>query len=64
MMNDLSHPITPETTELDVEGMTCGGCARRVEKALAAVPGVAQAKVDLAATRAEVEFAADAQVDA
>ncbi|WP_186119738.1 heavy metal translocating P-type ATPase [Burkholderia gladioli] len=137
MMNDLSHPITPETTELDVEGMTCGGCARRVEtalaqlpgvisahvdlagktasvsavpevgaaslveaveragyraqvrargietavalrvtgmtcggcarrveKALAAVPGVAQAKVDLAATRAEVEFAADAEVDA
>ncbi|AJW95011.1 copper-translocating P-type ATPase [Burkholderia gladioli] len=49
---------------LRVTGMTCGGCARRVEKALAAVPGVAQAKVDLAATRAEVEFAADAQVDA
>ncbi|MEB2550958.1 heavy-metal-associated domain-containing protein, partial [Burkholderia gladioli] len=49
---------------LRVTGMTCGGCARRVEKALAAVPGVAQAKVDLAATRAEVEFATDAQVDA
>ncbi|WP_425122580.1 heavy metal translocating P-type ATPase [Burkholderia gladioli] len=49
---------------LRVTGMTCGGCARRVEKALAAVPGVAQAKVDLAATRAEVEFATDAEVDA
>ncbi|MEX3629554.1 MAG: heavy metal translocating P-type ATPase [Burkholderia sp.] len=49
---------------LRVTGMTCGGCARRVEKALAAVPGVAQAKVDLAATRAEVAFAAGAEVDA
>ncbi|MEX3527356.1 MAG: heavy metal translocating P-type ATPase [Burkholderia sp.] len=60
---------TAETTAaqavaLRVTGMTCGGCARRVEKALAAVPGVAQAKVDLAATRAEVEFAADAEADA
>ncbi|WP_186036461.1 heavy metal translocating P-type ATPase [Burkholderia gladioli] len=57
MMNDLSHPITPETTELDVEGMTCGGCARRVETALAQLPGVISAHVDLAGKTASVSAA-------
>ncbi|MGN3961857.1 heavy metal translocating P-type ATPase, partial [Burkholderia gladioli] len=57
MMNDLSHPITPETTELDVEGMTCGGCARRVETALAQLPGVISAHVDLAGKAASVSAA-------
>ncbi|MGN3997498.1 heavy metal translocating P-type ATPase [Burkholderia gladioli] len=56
-MNDLSHPITPETTELDVEGMTCGGCARRVETALAQLPGVISAHVDLAGKAASVSAA-------
>ncbi|WP_244130637.1 heavy metal translocating P-type ATPase [Burkholderia gladioli] len=56
-MNDLSHPITPETTELDVEGMTCGGCARRVETALAQLPGVISAHVDLAGKTASVSAA-------
>nr|WP_186129592.1 heavy metal translocating P-type ATPase [Burkholderia gladioli] len=57
MMNDLSHPITPEITELDVEGMTCGGCARRVETALAQFPGVISAHVDLAGKTASVSAA-------
>ncbi len=57
MMNDLSHPITPETTELDVEGMTCGGCARRVETTLAQLPGVISAHVDLAGKTASVSAA-------
>src|SRR5687768_13566597 len=39
----------------DVEGMTCAACARRVEKALAAQPGVAGAGVNLALDRATVE---------
>ncbi|MGZ7178697.1 heavy metal translocating P-type ATPase [Burkholderia gladioli] len=56
-MNDLSHPITPETTELDVEGMTCGGCARRVETTLAQLPGVISAHVDLAGKTASVSAA-------
>jgi len=46
-----------ETTRLTlpVEGMTCAGCAGRVERALAAVPGVASASVNLATRRATVE---------
>ncbi len=38
-----------------VEGMTCAGCAGRVERTLSAIPGVAAARVNLAAERAEVE---------
>lgn len=40
--------------ELDIGGMTCASCAGRVEKALAAVPGVARASVNLATERASV----------
>ncbi len=39
-----------------VRGMTCASCVRRVEKALAAVPGVAEVRVDLAGERATVTF--------
>ena len=41
---------------LDVEGMTCGGCARRVETALAAAPGVIEASVNFAARRADLQI--------
>jgi copper chaperone len=44
------------STELKVEGMTCGGCVRSVEKKLSTVPGVASATVDLAAGKATVVF--------
>jgi Cu+-exporting ATPase len=40
-----------------VEGMACGSCASRVEKAILATKGVVSASVDLAAKRAEVAFA-------
>jgi len=51
-------------TELAIEGMTCASCVKRVEKALAAVPGVSVASVNLATERARVDYdagAADAQ---
>jgi copper chaperone CopZ len=38
-----------------VNGMTCGGCARHVEKALRSVPGVTGVTVDLARGLATVE---------
>ena len=46
-----------ETTRitLPVEGMHCAGCVGRVERALAAVPGVTGASVNLATHRATVE---------
>ncbi|MDB5525171.1 MAG: copper-translocating P-type ATPase [Rhizobium sp.] len=45
-----------ETRELQIEGMTCASCVRRVEKALAAVPGVLEASVNLATEKATVRF--------
>ncbi|WP_439548706.1 heavy metal translocating P-type ATPase [Falsiroseomonas sp.] len=42
------------TVSLPVEGMTCASCAGRVERALAKVPGVATASVNLASETATV----------
>ncbi|MDA8283186.1 MAG: heavy metal-associated domain-containing protein, partial [Actinomycetota bacterium] len=39
---------------LDVSGMTCASCVTRVERALAKVDGVAEARVNLATEAAEV----------
>ena len=36
--------------------MTCGNCARTVERALRSTPGVTKASVDLAAASATVEY--------
>ncbi len=41
--------------QLDVAGMTCASCVRRVERALLRVPGVEAATVNLATERAAVE---------
>lgn len=41
-----------------VQGMTCGGCAKHVEKALRSVPGVASATVDLGKGTVAVEGSA------
>ncbi|WP_298234482.1 heavy metal translocating P-type ATPase, partial [uncultured Azohydromonas sp.] len=40
---------------LPIEGMSCASCVTRVEKALAAVPGVRQASVNLATEAASVQ---------
>ncbi|WP_435520943.1 copper ion binding protein, partial [Burkholderia vietnamiensis] len=49
----------PASIELDIDGMTCASCAGRVEKALAKVPGVTRASVNLATERASVDAAPD-----
>jgi copper chaperone CopZ len=41
---------------LKVAGMTCGHCQKRVETALAQVPGVFSAVVDLQDAIAEVDY--------
>jgi len=46
---------------LAVSGMTCGGCAGAVARALSAVPGVVEARVDLVAGRATVTGTAPAE---
>jgi Cu+-exporting ATPase len=62
-MTDLSTPERPAqaSAELDISGMTCASCAMRVEKALAKVPGVTRASVNLATERASID--ADAALD-
>ncbi len=40
---------------LQVSGMSCASCVRRVEKALQAVPGVQQASVNLATEKASIQ---------
>lgn len=45
-----------EPIDIPILGMTCASCVGRVEKAIRAVPGVAEASVNLAAERAHVEL--------
>ncbi|MBN9236593.1 Cu+-exporting ATPase [Mesorhizobium sp. YL-MeA3-2017] len=47
------------TMQFGIEGMTCASCVRRVEKAIAAAPGVIAANVNLATERAEVVFSGE-----
>lgn len=46
-----------ETCTLDIGGMTCASCVRRIEKSLLKLEGVAEAKVNLATEVASVRFA-------
>ncbi|MBO7839205.1 heavy metal translocating P-type ATPase [Burkholderia pseudomallei] len=55
--------VATQSFELDIAGMTCASCVGRVEKALAQVPGVARATVNLATEKATVDADADAHVD-
>ncbi|MDV7271249.1 heavy metal translocating P-type ATPase [Thioclava sp. A2] len=54
------YEVRAQTIDLEVEGMTCASCVGRVERALAVVPGVAVASVNLATERAQVSGTADA----
>ncbi|MDB4988744.1 MAG: Lead, cadmium, zinc and mercury transporting ATPase, partial [Myxococcaceae bacterium] len=47
-----------ETSDFPVQGMTCASCVARVERALASVPGVYEARVNLATQRATVRYGA------
>jgi Cu+-exporting ATPase len=58
-----SRPSRRASLGLDVTGMTCAACAGRVERALAAVPGVVAATVNLASERAEVRVDPDAPAE-
>src|SRR6478735_8789096 len=45
-----------ERIDLPVTGMSCAACARRIETALAKAPGVRRAGVNLATSKATVEY--------
>ncbi|WP_437978447.1 heavy metal translocating P-type ATPase [Sorangium sp. So ce295] len=42
--------------DLPVEGMTCAACVRRIERALLAIPGVSDAKINLVTRTATATF--------
>ncbi len=46
-----------EVVNLNLTGMTCGGCADRIQTALAKAPGVADCEVDLEAKTATIKVA-------
>ncbi|HRP96574.1 MAG TPA: heavy metal translocating P-type ATPase, partial [Rhodocyclaceae bacterium] len=51
------YEVARDDLTLDIEGMSCAACVGRVEKVLKRVPGVIDARVNLAARRARVETA-------
>lgn len=53
-----------ETVRLSLDGMTCASCVARSERVLKALPGVAEAVVNLSTETAEVQFAAPATLEA
>jgi len=56
-ISSAGYEIATEKADIEIEGMTCASCVRRVELAIAAVPGVLKASVNLATERATVESA-------
>ncbi|HEY0954613.1 MAG TPA: heavy metal translocating P-type ATPase [Roseateles sp.] len=54
-MSTANPASTLHETTLQVSGMSCASCVRRVEKALQAVPGVQAASVNLATEKASVQ---------
>ena len=55
-LKEAGYPVATGTATLAIEGMTCASCVARVERALADLPGVVSASVNLAAETAQVEF--------
>ena len=62
---DVSAPAAPTaeprrdgnlSLRLPVAGMTCGGCASKLQRALSSEPGVSEAAVNLALNRADVSY--------
>lgn len=51
--------MAAQSLDLTVRGMTCGNCARSVERKLSSTPGVTKAVVDLQGGRAHVEYDSD-----
>ena len=54
------YPAAIDQIMLDIEGMNCGSCVGRVEKALRAVPSVTDVSVNLAAETVLVKYLAGA----
>lgn len=60
-MRNPSSSESGGTVVLAIAGMTCGGCAGAVGRALSQVPGVSEARVDLSKGQATVTGTAPAE---
>lgn len=47
---------TAKTITFKISGMTCAACVARIEKALAKVPGVSEARINLATETAAIDY--------
>jgi Cu+-exporting ATPase len=56
-LDKAGYPARSQTVRLNVASMTCASCVGRVDKALAAVPGVWDVNVNLASETATVTYA-------
>jgi Cu+-exporting ATPase len=66
LITDTKEANMPSQFDLPISGMTCASCAGRIERALAQVPGVHSASVNLLAEHAQVQgdVALSALIDA
>jgi len=53
---NLSSKDSARFVSIDIEGMTCASCVSRVEKALANIPGIEAATVNLATEQARIRL--------
>lgn len=51
------YPAELTTTRIKIEGMTCGACAARIQRALQSRPDIAEAQVNLATRAATISHA-------
>lgn len=58
----MTNIITERTTELAIEGATCGGCVKSIEKAIGQVTGVESVSFSLESKVAVVVGTADPKV--
>jgi Cu+-exporting ATPase len=55
-IRDAGYEPIVETVEQPVVGMTCAACVQRVERAIAALPGIVDVSVNLALEKAHVRY--------
>ncbi len=55
-LEDLGYPARRQTVQLVIEAMSCASCVGRVERVLAALPGVEAVSVNLASETARVVY--------
>ncbi len=56
IVDGFGHRLITNQLNLNIDGMTCASCVSNVENALIEIPGVANARVNLATEQASVDL--------